>query len=161
MNKICRHGKKLRNVKRHFHWEEGGLSLAHPLTKPLANMAWLRRLLFLDSLMMDLTFLGRNFSKRDLNQGCLSLLPPPLTTASRRQLPPPQPTGSRRRQPAKDQTFFRQPHTWLIVWEIAVLDDVVLFCRNQILSYFLGSASPNWTGQPHNNAIVVQFSITI
>ena len=44
-----------------------GVSIAHPLTKPLANMAWLRRLLFLDSLMMDLTFLGRNFSKRDLN----------------------------------------------------------------------------------------------
>ena len=89
MNKICRHGKKLRNVKRHFHWEEGGLSLAHPLTKPLANMAWLRRLLFLDSLMMDLTFLGRNFSKRDLNQGCLSLLPPPPPAAAAANWPAP------------------------------------------------------------------------
>jgi hypothetical protein len=79
--------------------------------------------------MMDLTFLGRNFSKRDLNQGCLSL-PPQSQPTGRHCQPPP---GAAASQPKT-----RQPHTWLIAWEIAVLEDVVLFYQNQILSYFLG-----------------------
>ena len=48
---------------------EKGAKFGSPHLVFFVNIAWQCRLLFLDSLMMDLKFLGRNFSKRDLNQG--------------------------------------------------------------------------------------------